>query len=449
MALSDISLVSKTLKNLIENYFKASKEWSPLGKSPIISPQPPDQLTGDAVGMYLYHVSEDAQYKNLPAPGNDMPPVRYVPMGLNLYYQLYACSAAADENATYNEQKMMGFAVKALHDYPVIDDSTEIVDLTGAIVKILHTGLQGADNRLRIVLQPIAHNEAVSYWTAGSSPLRLAAYYQVSVVLLEPEESTSRAGKVLVYDVQTFVGGAPRLDSSQNSLSFTIPGETEPREVELRSAQVPPTHLPPAQVPLDSHVNFRGSGLTGDTTSLFLKNIRWDEPKKADLAWGVGATTNRVSAVVRETIVGETVFPGIYAAIVEVTRQRTLSDGSIRNLKHVSNECPFAITPRIDKITGPANGEWTVKGYIFKDPNPPPIPPPKPPPIPAVKDVQVYIGHAKLKPNKGGALNTGEFKIVNALSLKIKPPLNLSLGDHPLRIFVNGAESPPNWISIT
>lgn len=441
MALLDISLVSKTLKNLIENYFKASREWSPIGESPTISPQPPDKLTGDAVGMYLYHVSEDAQYKNLPAPGNDMPPVRYVPMGLNLYYQLYACSAAEDENATYNEQKMMGLAVKALHDYPVIDDSTEIVDLTGARVKILHADLQGADNRLRIVLQPIAHNEAVSYWTAGTASLRLAAYYQVSVVLLEPEESTSRSGKVLVYDVQTFVGGAPRLDSSQNTLSFVIPGDTESREIELRPAQVPPAQLPPPQIPLNSHVNFRGSGLTGDTTSLFLKNIRWDEPKKVDLAWGVSATTNRVSAVVQETIAGETVFPGIYAAIVEVTRQRTLSDGSVRDFKHVSNECPFAITPRIDKITGPASGEWTVKGYIFENPNPPPIL--------AIKGVYVYIGHAKLKRNKGGALNAGEFKVVNALSLRIKPPSNLSQGDHPVRIFVNGAESPPNWITIT
>lgn len=444
MALLDLSLVTEALISLLKKYIKEKE-----GLDIKVLPVPPDKLTEDSLGLYLYHISEDAHFKNLPASGRDEFPVRYVPMGLNLYYQLTAhwSSSQDEKDNTYQEQKILGFAVKAFHDYPVLNDATRINEDKEEY--IFPKNLLNRDNRLRIALQPVAQNEAVSYWTAGSSPLRLAAYYQVSVVLLEPEESTSRAGKVLVYDVQTFVGGAPRLDSSQNTLSFTIPGDTESREVELRPAQAPPAQLPPAQAALDSHVNFRGSGLTGDTTSLFLKNIRWDEPKKVDLAWGVSATTNRVSAVVRETIAGETVFPGIYAAIVEVTRQRTLSDGSVRDFKHVSNECPFAITPRIDKIIGPASGEWTVKGYIFKDPNPPSIPPPKPPPIPAVKDVQVYIGHTKLKPNKGGALNTGEFKIINALSLKIKPPLNLNQGDHPLRIFVNGAESPPNWISIT
>lgn len=439
MALLDISLVTKALKKLLEEFFKNSPVWS-SSSPPTISPQPPDRLGAGELGLYLYHLSEDAHFKNLPASGQDEPPVRYVPMGLSLFYQLTARGPADDEQGILQEQKMMGTALKALHDYPFLSDSTKINGVT-----IFPSALRKKENRLKIVLQPTAHNEAVSYWTAGTASLRLAAYYQVSVVLLEPEESTSRAGKVVVYDVQTFVGGAPRLDSSQNTLSFTIPGDTESREVELRPAQAPPAQLPPAQAALDSHVNFRGSGLTGDTTSLFLKNIRWDEPKKADLAWGVSATTDRVSAVVQETIAGETVFPGIYAAIVEVTRQRTLSDGSVRDLKHVSNECPFAITPRIDEITGPANGEWTVEGYIFENPNPPPVPPP----IPAVKDVHVYIGHAKLKPNEGGALNTGEFKIVTALSLKIKPPSNLSQGNHPVRIFVNGAESPPNWITIT
>ena len=60
-----------------------------------------------------------------------------------------------------------------------------------------------------MVLQPVQHNEAMTYWTAGSLPMRLALYYQASVVLLEPAPSVSRSGRVLTYGVYTFVRGAP------------------------------------------------------------------------------------------------------------------------------------------------------------------------------------------------------------------------------------------------
>ena len=107
---------------------------------------------GNVIGLYLYHLSEDPQYKNLPSPGNDDPPIRYTPMGLNLSYQLTAHS----DNGILNEQYMMGLAVKALRDYPVIDDTTEI-DTGTTVEKIMQSDIRGYNNRLRIVLQPIPH----------------------------------------------------------------------------------------------------------------------------------------------------------------------------------------------------------------------------------------------------------------------------------------------------
>ena len=67
---------------------------------------------------------------------------------------------------------------------------------------------------------------------------KLSAYYEVSVVLLEPEDTQSRAGRVLAYGVTPLIEGAPRIDSSENTLSFTIPGDPDVREVILRPAQV-------------------------------------------------------------------------------------------------------------------------------------------------------------------------------------------------------------------
>ena len=423
MALLDISLVTRSLLNLIEEHVTASQVWPPA-VTLRVSPEPPDGLSGDhTLGLYLYHISEDADYKNLPPPGRDVPPIRYTPMGLILHYQLTAHSDLDDDVGTYREQLMMGCALKALRDYPVIDDTTTIGG-----VNILTALIRGGDNRFRIMLQPVTPDQAVEYWTAGSSPLRLAAYYEVSVALLEPETMSARAGRVLSYGVYTFTRNTPRLDSSFNLLSFTIPGETDPREVELR----------PAQVPFDGAFTFVGSSLTGDTTTLLLQHPRWPDLVEADLTWGVQATSNRVSAVVQATASGEDILPGTYAALVRVTTQRSVPGGGTRTFEHLSNACPFAITPRIDSITTPTPlGVVTVEGFIFQhaqlDPD----------------DVHVYIGENRLDVGTAGSLNPGEFAVVDATHLEARLPAGLTPGAQaPFRLFINGVESPPNWIQV-
>jgi hypothetical protein len=429
MALLNLSLVTKTLENLLKNYFKISPVWS-SDEAPGISLKPPDKLDEKTVGIYLYHITEDSQYKNLPAPGNDQPPVRYSPMALNLYYQLTAQGTDADPLL---EQLMIGIAIKAFHDYPYIDDSTEII----SGIKLFPKDLREKNNRLRIVLQPITHNEAVSYWTAGTSPLRLAAYYQISVVLLEPEETQSRAGKVLEYGVFTFIKGPPRLDFSQNFLVFNTPDGTD-HKIQLR----------PAQVPVGNQVSFFGSGLSGDSVSLLLKNLHWDEPVEVDPSWLIETTADLIVVEIQETAGVKVVIPGIYSALVKVTRKHTLKDGSTRDIDHISNECPFTITPRIDSISAPDpvnNNIITVKGYIFKHTGIGP------------KEVHVYVGEVRLVKRTAAAsdLIPGEFTVVDPPApgalpeLKLQLPTGLASGQHiPLRIFVNGVESPPKWITV-
>ena len=445
MALLDLSSITKALTNLLKYYFMASDIWSTMGTSPTISPQPPDELNIDAVGLYLYHISEDNQYKNLPAPGNDIPPVCFVPMGLNLFYQLTAHSTT-DEIGTYKEQKMMGIAIKALHDYPIIDDSTAIVDLSETNNTVFPSDLQGNDNRLRIVLQPIAHNEAMNYWSAGNKPPRLAAYYQVSVVLLEPEEIQSRSSRVLTYGVQTFVDGAPRINSCINTLSFTMAGQTQTSELELRPAQAPPAKTPlPDPLPIDHKISFIGSGFKVGTTTLLLKNERWDDPLELDSTWWqIAVTKNGLNAVIRETLSagGTAVLPGIYSAITKIIKQIVLPNGTERDIEHLSNQCPFAISPRIDSISAlDANNVSIITGYTFQHTDISP------------DAVLVYFGNTKLESKTTGALNPGEFKVTGLLTLEMRLPNVDAHGNafesgkfYPIRVFVNGIESPPKWI---
>lgn len=463
MPILDIFGVSESLRGLIHNgvhdlveRHNLMMDWT--DDDPSVLLLPPDKMEGKGkygICLYLYHISEDPHFKNLPAPHDASLPLRYTPMGLNLYYQLTAHSDADGhpDASAKNEQLLMGLAVKVLRDYPTIDRLTEV---NGE--KVLGAELAEDGDRLRICLQPIPHNEAVSFWSAGSFPLRLATYYQVSVVMLEPETSRSRTGRVLSYGAYGFVSGAPRLTTSENVLEFS-PDPTGTR----------PPHrvvLQPAQVPFGSTVTFRGDGLTGDRTLLALRSARWrEEDDVEDAAWNVRAASGRVEATVLPRVSlstgAATVVPGVYSARVKVKTRRTTSDGSIREFAHTSNATPFMVTVRLDGdadvlVPGP-DGSVALTGYCFDHPDLPEDP------------LEVIVGDVHLERSSGGSLAPGEYEIESTPSEELTaggdpipedpqtlrfmmpdvPPTEWRPGTLvPLRIVVNGAESSPKWIQV-
>jgi hypothetical protein len=422
--LLDIALVTETLISLIKKQIATSPEKAKV--SPLeVSALPADKLTGDhTIGLYLYYMTEDPHYKNLESPGRDTPPVRFTPMGLNLYYQLTAHSDIAGGTGAENEQTMVGLAMKALHDFPVIDDSTEI-----AGVKVFPVALQGTDNRFRIVLQPLPHHEAVTYWTAGTLPMRLAVYYQASVVLLEPEPSVSRAGRVLTYGVFSFVRGAPFLEGSRSTITFTIPGESNPRSVEVQ----------PAQAPVTGQLVFFGSDLAGDETTLIISGPKFKDGVDVGSEWGVVASDNQIFAAVALTLGVDTVVPGTYTAVARVVERRVMPDKTVRDFPKTSNAVPFVVTPRITAIQPPdLNQRVLVKGGVFQDAT-------------GIADdaVEVFVGSNSLPVKTGLALNPGEYEVLDAGNLRFRYPIpGVASGSTvPFRLIINGAESAPNWVT--
>jgi hypothetical protein len=195
--------------------------------------------------------------------------------------------------------------------------------------------------------------------------------------------------------------------------------------------------LRPAQVPIGGQLTFEGSSLAGDRVDLLLNNALWDEPVEVDsIAWAVQSTAERITAVAQETAGVNDIIPGTYGAIVRVTRRRTTPDGSSKDLEYFSNESPFVISPRIDGITAPTpDGEVTVTGRLFQHPDLP------------VEAVQVYLGQDRLTTGAAGSLNPGEYAIISGTELALRLPAGLTPGQLvPFRLFINGAESPLNWI---
>ncbi len=415
MALFNIADVTRTVISLIKQALTDTKHWTP-GTEPLVYADLPNRLKKEGLGFYLFHVQESAHYKNFPAPGKDYPPAGYIPMGLNLYYQLCANSSEDDGSGPLQEQLMMGIAIKALHDNPEITDTLPA----------------GNKNRFKISMQPILPSEAVQYWTAGESPVKLSAFYELSVVFLEPKETTSYAGRVLSYGNFIFVQGAPQLTASQNTLEYIVPGDASPRKVLIQ----------PAQVPVGKSLSFFGSGFNSGSLKLLLISPLWPKPAETDTAWLVKRisetqldTTVQPTAKLQDTATIVTIIPGLYSARISITEQRSLPGGSVKTFTHLSNQFPFSVMPRIDSIVPGIPGLFTITGHLFQHAD--------------IKsdDIQVYIGETSLTPVIIAPL-PGEFRISGVNTVEVNAPAGIHGSTIPLRIMIRGIESEPRWLNI-
>jgi hypothetical protein len=448
MPLLDLSLVTSTWQNVIQRRVRtglvALNQPSTVLTALSVSALPPDQLTGDVtLGFYLYHATESATLKNHPPPSQDTPPVRYTPMGVDLFYQLTAHSGLLGENGPMMAQRLFGLAVKALRDFPVVNRNIQVEGLPA-----FPTELQGTDNIFRITLQTVASAEASQFWTAGTQSVRLSAYYQVSATLLEPEPPGRYSGRVLRYGVFSFVSGSPRLDTSRSTITYRLPGETTDREATIQ----------PAEAPVGGRLTFQGSELAGDETTLLIKYPDFDDPIEVGLDWGVSATTDTIYATVQPMAGTQTILPGFYTAMAKATRRKRMPDGTLRDFTGTSNEVPFVVAPLIttpSATTAAAadlNGIVVVQGYLFHHPDL------------EGADVKVIAG-TDLPRETSGTLTPGHFEVVDGTTLA--PPVVLddasrpfvirfrfpitgtNSGDIlPLRVLINGAENAPRWVEV-
>jgi len=223
MPWSDLSHVTGALTRLlelnIENVLNPGLNIDVVGT-------PPDQVGNNVtntLSLYLYHVREAAETQNLRGPGNDVPNIATAPMGLVLFYVLTAHHRSNNLFDAINEQRLMGFALKTFHDYPVITDATAVIS-GGAADQILFANERGRNNRLNIELRKLDPDNSFAIWTTGERQFaRLAAYYQVSLVLLEPDRPKRMPGIVLSLGAFVTPSSGAVLTRSRSELSFALP----------------------------------------------------------------------------------------------------------------------------------------------------------------------------------------------------------------------------------
>jgi hypothetical protein len=445
MALTNLSLVSQALQTLVSVSIKNSSAWSiTMMGDPQVSLAPVDRL-GDqpAISLYLIHITEDPYFKSTPSDGMDVPSVSRTPMGLNLTYQLTAITtqqASGVDYGTATSQLLFGLALKALRDIPSIGDDTVLADpsIPGSFIHVMPDDLRGHGNRIRIELLPVSHADAAQLWTGQDRPARLAAYYVVSVVMLEPEVVKVRASRVLRYGLDVLIAGDPQLTGSVSTISYTIPGGPT-RTATIQPAEAVPAPplpwpSPPADPAINSRVTFTGVNLAADATALYVRGPTSLTPIES--AWTLTAVDTAVTAIVAQTAGTSAsqidIVPGPHAGTIGV--RRTVGTGlDARRIEFTSNAMPFMVAPRLDPPSW-AGSVLIVTGYLFQHAAIPP------------GGVEVFFAGTQLDQQTGsGPPSAGRFVITGPNQIRLQPATPPVGGPTPLSIRVNGATCPPVW----
>jgi hypothetical protein len=166
-----IAAVTATLRHLLDHELNADLPGTK------VTTRPPDRTREDLsvkqVNLFLYQTLPNAAWRNTGLSAAAAQP----PLALNLYYLLWA-HGQEEEEAGPSSHRLLGQAMRILHDHPVLDPAAIRAALPG-------NDLDEQPERVRITLQPLALDELLKLWTAFQAPYRLSVSYEASVVLIE------------------------------------------------------------------------------------------------------------------------------------------------------------------------------------------------------------------------------------------------------------------------
>jgi hypothetical protein len=160
-----------------------------------------DGVIGGRLNLYLYQVNENAFLKNQDIPGLGSPGAYgRPPLSLNLHYLLTAHGRSETAvDADLEAQRILGDAMRVLHELPVVGEGLEITNPAAGTVgePILNSALRGEFEQIKISLDPVTLEEFSKIWTAlPQANFRRSVAYEVSVVQIESRSPRTAAPPV-------------------------------------------------------------------------------------------------------------------------------------------------------------------------------------------------------------------------------------------------------------
>lgn len=463
MPTANLFLVTQTLQRLIDLNVRALLMREGLPTAITVTAMPPERVGSatNTINLHLYHVMEDSYYKNRPPPGTGHPPVARQSLVLMLYYILTAHHEVNEVFDAETQQLHFGLAMKTMHDHPIVVDALSISPDGGPAQTVMAPALTGGGNRLEITLRPLTPEESLSFWSAEqTSTARLAAYYEVKTIFVEPEPPLGARGTI--FDIGLFVsaGQAPRIDRVSGLMQFTPPPASGLGPQVIESVPARATLAPGLAVAVN-RVELHGSALAGDgqpgSARIVLRSAAWRSltpPVRAaridpdiNPQWAALLNESRGRFDLQGTLTIDSgtgpvvlaVTPGIYAASVEVTRRQQTQTGVTRTTRSESNQIAFSVGARITTADPPnAQGRIVVHVVNLFDMQA------------AELDVQLAVDGILYNEAAAFANNPPQDRglfVRQAGALEFHPLFDPTIaGAHPLRLTINGAESQPFWI---
>jgi hypothetical protein len=488
--LTDLGSVTRTIKNLISQELLTNN----LVPSLNVTAAPPDpaQSAPNFISVYLYHIVESPEFRNLPpeSGGSGLPvPVQQAPMGVIMQYIISVLHRASDDLDvdTQTEQKLIGFIARTFHDFPVISDQTRIGPTGDPLSAILDGDLADQEATIRLILRPAPTEETVAFWAAQQQHVaRLSLFVEARVIVLEPKPPVTLPGVTLSLGTIIFPGAGPQLATTSGITWFLVPAAlgSDLRALPSSPAQVAlfplvPRTTTPADVvaqingqlkaiaALDPDVarpdkrTLQNNTLTLEGTSLapfpgsvtlvlqrddFSVQMSLDSPPPENAPWAISLSATKISLQFRQNVLGMVSQNGLLVAqdteLVPgaYTARLLVADASSQGRARGSNQISFLLNPQVISIL-PAPGSLynlQVAGNYLND---------------AGLDIDLAVGGQPLTPPAVSApMAAGNFALLaDGATIQFQLPASLPVptpaSPLPVRLLVNGATASPAWIT--
>jgi hypothetical protein len=177
-----------------------------------------DGTESSQLNIFLYQVTPNTGWRNEGLPSRDATGrnrLSNAPLALDLHYLITAYGSEP-----LHREILLGYAMQLMHEYPVLtremirtalNPSPDVgADLPPALRALADCGLADQVESLKISSQFLNSEELSKLWTATQSHYRPSAAYQVSVVLIEAQQSTRPTLPVLTRGSRDPVSGRER-----------------------------------------------------------------------------------------------------------------------------------------------------------------------------------------------------------------------------------------------
>ncbi len=312
------------------------------------------------INLFLYQTTINAAWRNMSIPHQTKPgELGHPPLALDLHYLL---TAYGQNNGQHTDQRLLGLAMRILHDRAVLSPA----DIKNALGDSPPSHLDKQIERVRITPQPLSLDEMSKLWTIFQTQYRVSVTYQASVVLIEsmravrtpvpvirrgPKDEGVRSQPDLTSPVPTIT--RIELPNKQPRLQFhtlpPLPGQEEKRPADKLTIygrhlgedklQVQFMHAllsEPIVVEVEDNPN--------EDSSTKASTIERNIPPQPD-----GATT-RITIKLSKTAEVAEFLPGFYRVAVIVTQTEEQAEGEPVKREKPTNQQSFSLAPRITAL---------------------------------------------------------------------------------------------------